>query len=144
MERNDYLAAIEQAFAVHPVVAILGPRQYGKTTLARMYADAKGVAVGTVTHLDLEDPTDQTRLEDPKLFLERLEGLVIIDEVQRAPALFEVLRVLRILVDRIDDRAQYLLLGSASRDLIKQGSESLAGRIGNEYSITVPILQLSC
>ena len=71
MERNGYIAAIAQAFAVHPIVAILGPRQCGKTTLARMYADAKGVDVGTVTHLDLEDPTDQTRLEDPKLFLER-------------------------------------------------------------------------
>ena len=126
MERKGYLAAIEQAFAVHPVVAILGPRQCGKTTLARMYAEAKGDKAGIVTHLDLEDPTDQARLADPKLFLARLEGLVIIEEVQRAPALFEVLRVL---VDRVDNRAQYLLLGSASRDLIKQGSESLAGRI---------------
>jgi hypothetical protein len=80
-----------------------------------------------VTWLDLEDPTDLARLDHPKLALEGLQGLVIIDEVQRAPELFQVLRVL---VDRPRSTTQFLILGSASRDLIRQSSETLAGRIG--------------
>jgi uncharacterized protein len=123
--RSRYLAQIGFQFKVHPVVAILGPRQCGKTTLARMYAE--GLKGKTITHFDLEDPTHLSRLESPKLALEGLKGLVIIDEIQRAPGLFEVLRVL---VDRKNNPARFLMLGSASRELIQQTSETLAGRIG--------------
>ncbi len=125
IERARYLRRIDAQFEVHPAVAVLGPRQCGKTTLARIYA--QGCANGMVTRFDLEDPTHLARLESPKLALEGLRGLVIIDEIQRAPGLFEVLRVL---VDRVDNTARFLILGSASRDLIRQASETLAGRIG--------------
>jgi predicted AAA+ superfamily ATPase len=125
IDRPEYLAKICFQFDVHPVVAILGPRQCGKTTLARMYADRFN---GTVTRFDLEDPTHISRLVSPKLALEGLNGLVIIDEVQRSPGLFEVLRVL---VDREKNPARFLILGSASRELIRQSSETLAGRIGH-------------
>ncbi len=126
IERTAYLEEVHFQFEVHPVVAILGPRQCGKTTLARMYADA--YASGDMTRFDLEDPLHRARLESPKLALEDLRGLVVIDEVQRAPGLFEVLRVL---VDREYNPVRFLILGSASRDLIRQPSETLAGRIGH-------------
>lgn len=113
IDRPQFLQEIHFQFEVHPVVAILGPRQCGKTTLARMYADR--FINETVTRFDLEDPTHQSRLESPMLALEALQGLVIIDEVQRSPALFEVLRVL---VDREKNQARFLILGSASRELI--------------------------
>lgn len=100
-----------------PVTAILGPRQSGKTTLAREF-DAQHV-------FDLENPTDLAMLADPKLALEPLSGLIVIDEIQRIPELFPLLRYL---VDTRPDQ-RYLILGSASRDLIRQSSESLAGRI---------------
>jgi len=126
MERPTYIRQIEDQFQVHAVVAILGPRQCGKTTLSRQFADTQ--AAGTPVHVfDLEDPTHLARLDNPRLALEGLSGLVIIDEIQRRPDLFPVLRVL---VDRPGNQAQFLILGSASRDLIRQGSESLAGRIG--------------
>lgn len=126
MDRPRYLQEIRKQFDAHPVVAILGSRQCGKTTLARMYADR--FVNEPVTRLDLEDPTHLARLESPMLALEPLEGLVIIDEVQRSPGLFEVLRVL---VDRENNPARFLILGTASRDLIRQSSETLAGRIGH-------------
>lgn len=126
MERPTYLNLIHDRFDIHPVVALLGPRQCGKTTLARMYATQRGT--GPVTRYDLEDPTDLAALDNPKLALQRLKGLVVIDEIQRAPELFPVLRVL---ADRPDNAAQFLILGSASRDLIQQSSETLAGRIGH-------------
>ncbi len=122
----EYIKRISFAFEVHPVVAILGPRQCGKTTLARMFALTR--KQDTVTRFDLEDPTHLARLDSPKLALQDLHGIVIIDEVQRTPGIFEVLRVL---VDREQNRARFLILGSASRDLIKQSSETLAGRIGH-------------
>jgi len=126
MLRPGYLRQIRNQFKVHQVLAILGPRQCGKTTLARQYAET--LRAGSAVHLfDLEDPTDLARLESPKLALEGLTGLVIIDEVQRRPDLFMVLRVL---VDRPGNKTRFLILGSASRDLIRQGAESLAGRIG--------------
>ena len=124
MRRSGYLRLVESALRSSPVVAILGPRQCGKTTLARAYA--RRSSSRPVTRLDLEDPTDLARLQDPKLALQDLKGLVIVDEVQRAPGLFEVLRVL---VDREGNPASFLILGSASRDLIRQSSETLAGRI---------------
>lgn len=124
MERPAYLRQIEERFAIQPVVALLGPRQCGKTTLARMFAER---FAGSVSRFDLEDPTDLAALAAPKLALQDLRGLVIIDEIQRAPELFPVLRVL---ADRADRPARFLILGSASRDLLRQSSESLAGRIG--------------
>jgi len=126
MERPEFLAKIDFEFELHPVVAILGPRQCGKTTLARMYADS--LKDESVTPFDLEDPTHLARLETPKLALEDLAGLVIIDEIQRVPELFAVLRVL---VDRSPSSARFLVLGGASHDLIRQSSETLAGRIGH-------------
>lgn len=126
MDRPRYLQQIRKQFDAHPVVAILGSRQCGKTTLARMYADR--FVNEPMTRFDLEDPTHLARLVSPMLALEQLQGLVIIDEVQRSPGLFEVLRVL---VDRENNPARFLILGSASRDLIRQSSETLAGRIGH-------------
>ncbi len=124
VERPGYIRRIQAALRTHPVVAILGPRQCGKTTLARMYARDAGN--GPAVRFDLEDPTDAARLQDPKLALQDLKGLVILDEIQRAPGLFEMLRVL---VDREQQPARFLILGSASPGLIRQSSETLAGRI---------------
>lgn len=126
MDRPTYLRQIKDQFKVHPVVAILGPRQCGKTTLARQFADSRA-AGAQVTFLDMEDPAHLALLDQPKLALEPASGLVIIDEIQRRPDLFPLLRVL---VDRPAGKARFLILGSASRDLIRQGSESLAGRVG--------------
>ncbi|MEW6443776.1 MAG: ATP-binding protein [bacterium] len=120
--RPDPLHRIELAFRVHPVVALLGPRQCGKTTLARIFEEPR-----SYIHFDLEDPVDMRRLSEPVRALEGLSGLVVIDEVQRRPDLFEILRVL---IDRPGNSAQFLLLGSASPQLVKGVSESLAGRIG--------------
>ena len=120
--RPDALKRIDNAFHVHPMAALLGPRQCGKTTLARMFAEKV-----PCTYFDLENPVDLRRLSAPMSVLEDLSGLVVIDEVQRRPDLFELLRVL---VDRPQSPARFLLLGSASPGLIKGVSESLAGRIG--------------
>jgi len=106
-----------------PVVAILGPRQVGKTTLARAIGKSWK---GPVTAFDLEDPGDVASLADPLLALRPLRGLVILDEVQRRPELFPVLRVL---ADRPRTPARFLVLGSASPELLQQSSESLAGRL---------------
>lgn len=106
-----------------PVVGIVGPRQVGKTTLARAIAKQ---SEGPTTLFDLENPGDVARLTDPMLALQDLRGLVVIDEVQQRPDLFPILRVL---VDRPDFPARFLVLGSASPDLLRQGAESLAGRI---------------
>lgn len=127
MLRNDYYALIDHAFRVTPVVALLGPRQCGKTTLAKQYIaqDPQPFPVET-NFFDLEDPVHLGRLQNPKLALENLKGLVVLDEIQREPGLFPVLRVL---ADRSEPRARFLILGSASRDLIRQSSETLAGRI---------------
>jgi predicted AAA+ superfamily ATPase len=122
VQRNDALNLIANAFSVHPIVALLGPRQCGKTTLARMIA-----AREPLTYFDLENPIDIRRLSAPMTTLEGLSGLVVIDEVQRQPDLFSLLRVL---VDRPQNPAHFLLLGSASPYLVKGVSESLAGRIG--------------
>ena len=121
--RERHLARLQWLFGTFPVVAILGARQVGKTTLARSLAERWD---GPVTHFDLESPPDLVRLEDPTLALSPLRGLVILDEIQRRPELFPVLRVL---ADRPDSKTRYLVLGSASPDLLRQSSESLAGRI---------------
>ncbi len=107
----------------NPVTSILGPRQCGKTTLAGFVAARRK----RVELFDLEDPTAVARLQSPMFTLERLRGLVVIDEVQRMPELFEVLRVL---ADRPRTPARFLLLGSASPRLVRATSESLAGRVG--------------
>lgn len=104
-----------------PVVVLSGPRQCGKTTLARQL-----LSTDSVNYFDLEDPTDLARLDEPVTALGPLRGLVVIDEVQRRPDLFPVLRVL---ADREGVPARFLILGSASGDLLRQTSESLAGRI---------------
>lgn len=122
MERIAQLQFINFAFRTHPIVAILGPRQCGKTTLARQYAASDPAT----TWFDLENPRDLAKLENPLLALEHTKGLVVIDEIQRRPELFPLLRVL---ADAPKRQANYLILGSASRDLIHQSSETLAGRI---------------
>lgn len=122
MKRDALLKEIDQLFRVHPAVALLGPRQCGKTTLAEMYAQTHP----SPKRFDLENPEDLLLLENPMLSLSDLEGLIIIDEVQRRPDLFPVLRVL---IDRHKKDQKFLILGSASRDLIRQSSETLAGRL---------------
>lgn len=123
IDRPQTLARIRASYAVHPAVAIEGPRQCGKTTLARQIASTEP----EVTFFDLESPADRQRLATPEQTLRPLRGLVVIDEAQRQPDLFPVLRVL---LDRADVPARFLLTGSASPELIRGLSESLAGRIG--------------
>src|SRR5216683_7197099 len=127
--RPALLKSVRDGLKANPVVALLGPRQCGKTTLARGLAGS----VAT-TYLDLENPADLARLAEPMLALERLRELVVIDEVQRRPDLFPVLRVL---ADRRPLPARFLVLGSASPELLRQTSESLAGRLE-----TIPVTGL--
>jgi len=125
--RSSYFPEIDQAFQIGPIVALLGPRQAGKTTLARQYLEnLPDKFPFSTNYFDLEDPVHLSRLQNPKLALESLQGLVVVDEVQRVPDLFPVLRVL---ADRPQAQVRFLILGSASRDLIRQSSETLAGRI---------------
>ncbi len=123
IDRPVPLERIRESFSVHPAVALTGPRQCGKTTLARHVAGATARS----SYFDLEAATDRRRLATPEHTLGRLGGLVVIDEIQRMPTLFETVRVL---VDRPDNAVQFLLLGSASPSLVKGVSESLAGRVG--------------
>jgi predicted AAA+ superfamily ATPase len=121
--RRRDVGRIRRLLEDHPVVGILGPRQVGKTTLARDLVKGRSRAT---TVFDLEDPADIARLADARLALEPLRGLVVIDEIQRRPDLFSLLRVL---ADRPRRPARFLVLGSASPELLRQSSESLAGRI---------------
>ncbi|MDQ8154057.1 MAG: ATP-binding protein [Gemmatimonadota bacterium] len=121
--RPRHLARISALLRQFPVVALLGARQVGKTTLARQVMATRR---GPTTVFDLESSEDLARLADPLLALRRTTGLVVIDEVQRLPELFHTLRVL---VDEPGHRRRFLLLGSASPELLRQGSETLAGRI---------------
>jgi len=123
IKRSQALARIRQSYAVHPAVAIEGPRQCGKSTLARVIASGER----EVTFFDLESPADRQRLETPEQTLRPLRGLVVIDEAQRMPDIFPPMRVL---LDRPDVPARFLLTGSASPELIRGLSESLAGRMG--------------
>ena len=118
--RPGIVTAMKAALKRSPVVVLSGPRQCGKTTLARELLRAD-----SLNYFDLEDPASLSRLDEPMTALRPLEGLVVIDEVQRRPDLFPILRVL---VDRAPNPARFLILGSASGDLLRQTSESLAGR----------------
>lgn len=121
IQRPEIEKAIHTALERSRVVALVGPRQCGKTTLARIF-----VPPGSLNYFDLEDPVSLARLEQPLTALRELEGLVVIDEIQRMPALFSILRVL---ADRQPLPARFLILGSASPELLRASSESLAGRI---------------
>ncbi len=124
IRRHHHIKEILRRLRLFEVVGILGPRQIGKTTLAQQVSDSYHTQSH---HFDLEDPAALSRLqEDANLALKDLKGLIIIDEVQRAPDLFPLLRVLS---DRRPRPARFLVLGSASPDLLRQTSESLAGRI---------------
>lgn len=121
IDRPFYIEKLSTALRRSPVVALLGPRQCGKTTLARIFGLER-----KSTHFDLESQPDLQRLQNPEMVLGSLEGIVILDEIQRLPELFNVLRVL---VDRPERTTRFLILGSASPDLVKNVSETLAGRI---------------
>jgi predicted AAA+ superfamily ATPase len=121
IDRPRRLAEIRSALRRAPVVALIGPRQSGKTTLAREIVQPSSEA-----YFDLEDPRSLARLAEPMIALAPLRGTVVVDEVQRRPDLFPILRVL---ADRRPLRAHFLVLGSASPDLLRQSSETLAGRL---------------
>jgi hypothetical protein len=121
IDRTLDIRAVRTALKRNPVVALIGPRQSGKTTLARRF-----VAAGSPNYFDLEDPQSLARLTEPATTLRSLKGLIVIDEIQRRPELFPLLRVL---ADRRPVSARFLILGSASPELLKQSSESLAGRM---------------
>lgn len=121
IDRPMYLKQLATAIRRSPVTALLGPRQCGKTTLARIFGENRNA-----TYYDLESQPDVHRLQNPELVLSSLRGVVILDEIQVMPSLFSVLRVL---VDRPKNKAHFLLLGSTSLDLIKNVSETLAGRV---------------
>src|SRR3990172_7650567 len=121
IERRRWLVAIRAALKRSRVVALIGPMQAGKTTLARQIvpSDSRG-------YFDLEAPTSLARLSEPMTALASLKGVVVIDEIQRRPDLF---RVLRVLADRRPLPARFLILGSATPELLRQSSETLAGRL---------------
>jgi hypothetical protein len=123
IQRKEHLRRLRRLMRQFPVVGILGARQVGKTTLARQLV---GSHRGPVTYFDLESAEDLARLADPMLALRPLTGLIVLDEVQRRPDLFTHLRVL---VDEPRTHRKFLVLGSASPDLLRQTSETLAGRI---------------
>jgi predicted AAA+ superfamily ATPase len=127
IERPSHLRAVERLLSRFPVVGLIGARQIGKTTLASAIGRAFD---GTITRFDLEDPAAVARLADPMLALGGLKGLVILDEIQHRPDLFASLRVL---ADRRPVKARFLVLGSASPQLLRQSAESLAGRIAYHF-----------
>lgn len=121
IDRKTYEFRVKTALKRSKITAILGPRQCGKTTLARI------ISKQSPSHfLDLESPSDRARLQNAELYLNSLKGLIIIDEIQQMPELFPLLRVLS---DKSEENGRFLILGSASPQLIKQSSETLAGRV---------------
>ena len=121
ISRTNYINKLKKATSRSPITALLGPRQCGKTTLARIFCSKQ-----ETTFFDLESQPDVRRLQNPELVLGGLTGLVVLDEIQHQPSLFNVLRVM---VDRPDNQARFLILGSASPDIVKNVSETLAGRV---------------
>ncbi|MBE3088195.1 MAG: ATP-binding protein, partial [Chloroflexi bacterium] len=121
IDRPVCLRRVADAVRRSPVTALFGPRQCGKTTLARLFASDRHP-----TYFDLESEPDRRRLQNPELALGAVRGLVVLDEIQAFPSLFNVLRVL---VDRPTNRARFLVLGSASPALVRSVSESLAGLV---------------
>jgi predicted AAA+ superfamily ATPase len=121
VQRSRWLAEIRAALRRSRVTALVGPRQAGKTTLARQI-----VPLDSPAYFDLEDPRSLARLAEPMTILAPLRGVIVIDEIQRRPDLFPILRVL---ADRRPLHARFLILGSASPDLLRQSSETLAGRL---------------
>jgi hypothetical protein len=121
LNRAIYLQDLETATRRSPITALLGSRQVGKTTLVRIFTASR-----PATFFDLESLPDQRRLQNPELALGSLQGLVVLDEIQQMPELFSTLRVL---VDRPENQARFIILGSASPQLIRNASESLAGRV---------------
>src|SRR3990167_1009992 len=123
MIKRRLLTNLTQARTESPAVALLGPRQAGKTTLAKIIAAQHPDSM----YLDLERPSELAKLTDPELFLSRYaDRLIVLDEIQRQPELFPILRAL---IDKSRRPGRFLLLGSASPQLLRQASESLAGRI---------------
>jgi hypothetical protein len=136
LERKTYTDRLRVAIQRSPATVLLGPRQCGKTTLARK------IALETKSHFfDLESPKDLLRLQNPERALEKLTGLVVLDEVQSRPDLFPVLRTL---IDRSSVSASYLLLGSASPTLLRNAGETLAGRIEFVDLHGFDVLRASC
>lgn len=123
IKRDRHLRNVNELLDDYPVVGLIGARQVGKTTLARELLESYS---GNGHVFDLEATSDVARLDDPLLALKDLNGLVVLDEVQRKPDIFQSLRVL---ADRNPLPARFLVLGSASPELLRQSSESLAGRI---------------
>ena len=121
IKRPKYIDMVNTALNRSPIAAILGPRQCGKTTLARMVSESR-----KSTYFDLESQADLRRLENPEMMFASLSGLVVIDEVQILPELFATLRVV---ADKPENKCQFLILGSASPHIIKNVSETLAGRV---------------
>src|SRR5262245_211425 len=122
LPRPHAAQAVEAALADNPICVLLGPRQCGKTTLARAVARRR-----RAHYFDLESAVGRARLAQPELTLAPLKGPIVIDEIQRQPELFTTLRPL---ADRPRTRARFLLLGSAAPSLVRGVSESLAGRVG--------------
>ncbi|HHD82763.1 MAG TPA: ATP-binding protein [Bacteroidetes bacterium] len=121
IQRKDDIRTIKELLEIFPVVTILGSRQCGKTTLAKQFPFNH--------YFDLENPRDIARLKQPQIIFESIKGLIIIDEIQRSPDLFPLLRYI---VDNQHDK-KFLILGSASPSLVKHSSETMAGRIGYHY-----------
>ena len=126
LPREQAIARVSRSFQVHPAVAVVGPRQCGKTTLAKLFVHNET----QVSFFDLERYTDRRLMDNAESILLDQTGIVVIDEIQRLPELFEVLRVV---FDNPNTRAKFLVLGSVSPTLIKGVSESLAGRVGIEH-----------
>ena len=123
IERLEHLRKLEKLLRSFPVITLVGARQVGKTTLAKVLS---GRRTGETHFFDLESPPDAARLADPFLTLEPLRGLIVLDEIQRVLGVFSVLRAL---ADRPRFPARFLVLGSASPELLRQASDSLAGRV---------------
>jgi len=134
--RSGHLDRLRSLLRQFPVVGLIGPRQVGKTTLAHMFAST---VKGRTTFFDLEDPVDRARLADPMLALRELRGLVVIDEIHHLPQFF---RSLRVLADRPHRPARFLVLGSASPALLRQSSETLAGRIAYHELTPFSLLEI--